>query len=90
MSTGKGVPELSFAFLCPIKWFTALENRSLLRRLRHCLCNSMRAVFRYPIRPPFVQDRSLKALDIGYSLTDFVEKGDLLSNTFSVLQNDQR
>ena len=49
----------------------------------------MRAVFRYPIPAPFVQDRSLKALDIGYLLTDFVEKGELLSDTFSASKDDQ-
>ena len=49
----------------------------------------MRAVFRYPIAPPFVHDRSLKT-DIGYLLTDFVDKGELLSDTFSALKNDHR
>ncbi len=50
----------------------------------------MRAVFRYPILPPFVQDRSLKALGMGYLLIDFVEKGELLSDTFSAFKDDQR
>jgi hypothetical protein len=50
----------------------------------------MRAVFRYPIPSPFVQAYSLKPLDTGYLLIDFVEKGELLSDTFSALKNDQR
>nr|KAK5449224.1 hypothetical protein LTR18_002313 [Exophiala xenobiotica] len=64
------------------KQFTSLENTSFLCRLRRWLSNRLRTFARYPLPSPFVPDNRMSALRTGYLLLQYIEDGQMLSETF--------
>lgn len=70
--------------------FTALQNMPFLCRFHRYIRNYIRRIFQYPIPASYVRRSDLKSITIGYLLMDYVEEGEMLSNTFTKHVDDQR
>lgn len=68
--------------------FTPLENSSLLCRLRRWFSNRTRTFANYPLPSPFVTNGRMSGLHIGYLLLQYIEDGQMLSETFDSCVRD--
>ncbi|KIW76720.1 hypothetical protein Z517_09164 [Fonsecaea pedrosoi CBS 271.37] len=63
--------------------FTPLENASFLCLLYRWLADQLRTVVGIPLASPFVANRRTSTLCVGYIVLEYIERGQMLSETFN-------